>query len=61
MTMAQRNAIQNPATGLMVYQMDNSKGFWFYDGIVWKNVTSSTSANGTGSDAQTLIYTTTGF
>lgn len=62
MTMAQRNAVHNPAEGLMVYQTDSSKGYWYFDGSEWKNVanTSSTST-GTGSDPKTLIYTTSGF
>lgn len=37
MTMNQRNAIQNPAEGLMVYQIDSAKGYWYYDGALWKN------------------------
>ena len=35
MTMEQRNAIQNPAEGLMVYQTDSTKGFWYWDGSIW--------------------------
>lgn len=27
--------IQNPATGLLVYQTDGSEGFWYFDGQVW--------------------------
>jgi hypothetical protein len=37
MTMAQRNNIQNPAEGLMVYQTDSTKGFWYFDGVNWKS------------------------
>jgi trimeric autotransporter adhesin len=32
MTMAQRNAIASPATGLMIYQTDNSPGFYYNSG-----------------------------
>jgi len=41
MTMAQRNAIQNPAEGLMVYQTDFETGFWYFN-TTWKkfNMTS---------------------
>jgi hypothetical protein len=62
MTMNQRIAIQNPAEGLMVYQTDSIKGYWYFDGTEWKNVsTNNNSNNNTGSNNQTLIYTTTGF
>jgi len=43
MTMAQRNAIQNPEEGLMVYQTDSTKGFWYWDGDFWKLVNSKLS------------------
>jgi len=36
MTMSQRTAIQNPAEGLMVYQTDSTKGFWYWDGGKWR-------------------------
>lgn len=39
MTLQQRNAIQNPAQGLMVYQSDMLTGFYFFDGKEWKPVT----------------------
>jgi hypothetical protein len=32
----QRNAINSPATGLMIYQTDGTSGFKFYDGKTWK-------------------------
>lgn len=38
MTLHQRNTIQNPADGLMVYQTDILSGFYFYDGKEWKPV-----------------------
>ncbi|MBT8195517.1 MAG: hypothetical protein HKO56_03465 [Bacteroidia bacterium] len=41
MTEAEKNAIASPATGLMVYQTDNSTGFKFYDGSTWTPVSSS--------------------
>jgi hypothetical protein len=61
MTMTQRNAINNPAEGLMVYQTNGSKGFWYYDGAQWKCVSSTSTGNDSGSNPQTLIYTTSGF
>jgi hypothetical protein len=39
MTEAQRNAIPTPATGLLIYQTDNTPGFYVYDGTVWTAVT----------------------
>jgi len=35
MTLNQRVAIQNPAEGLMVYQIDGDKGFWYYSNSNW--------------------------
>ena len=62
MTMVQRNNIQNPAEGLMVYQTDSTKGYWYFDGSEWKNVTANNNSNNnTGSNNQTLIYTISGF
>ena len=38
MTKALRNAIVNPATGLMVYQTDQAAGTYYYDGAQWTNL-----------------------
>jgi hypothetical protein len=38
MTQTQRNNISSPATGLMVYQTDNTDGFYYYDGAGWKYI-----------------------
>lgn len=35
MTRAQRNDIVNPAGGLIICQIDNSPGFYYYNGINW--------------------------
>ena len=45
MTMKQRLAIATPATGLMVYQTDSTKGFWYYDGTVWATNYKSTAVD----------------
>lgn len=37
MNFTQRTAIVNPPDGLMVYQTDSIKGFWYYDGLKWVN------------------------
>jgi len=38
MTLSQRGGIKNPATGLMVYQIDFFTGFYFFDGANWKSL-----------------------
>lgn len=38
MTVAQRNAISSPATGLMIYQTDAGAGMYVYTGSEWKNM-----------------------
>jgi hypothetical protein len=35
MTLAQKNAIVSPATGLLIYQNDGVSGFWCFNGTVW--------------------------
>lgn len=35
MTFAQRQLIPAPAIGLMIYQTDSVKGFWYFDGTSW--------------------------
>ncbi|MEO5891262.1 MAG: leucine-rich repeat protein [Ferruginibacter sp.] len=37
-TALQRNAIHNPAEGLMVYQTDVLNGFWYFSKGQWKNL-----------------------
>jgi len=41
MSQAQRNAIGAPATGLLVYQTDNTPGFYVYTGSAWTAVAGS--------------------
>lgn len=47
MTLAQRNAIAVPAISLLIYQTDNTPGFYFYDGTTWNPVK---GAGGSGTD-----------
>lgn len=35
MTMTQRDAIATPATGLLIFQTDNTPGFYWYNGAAW--------------------------
>ena len=43
MSQLQRDAITSPATGLMIYQTDNTPGFYFHNGSSWTPVTSNTN------------------
>ena len=66
MTLAQRDAITTPATGLLIFQADDAVGFYYYDGVKWTNLassntTSGSSGSGGGNASKTLIYTTDGF
>jgi hypothetical protein len=46
MTKAQRDAIVSPATGLLIYQTNNSPAFYFFDGSAWTKIaTGSGGAN----------------
>lgn len=45
MTAAQRLAISNPVAGLMVYQIDFTQGFYFFNGMVWNQISVGPSIN----------------
>ncbi|MFN3848006.1 MAG: hypothetical protein ACK4NY_01195 [Spirosomataceae bacterium] len=57
MSLAQRNEIQSPATGLMVYQTDLLSGFYFYNGEKWQALNSSLKSSAV---AETNGWLTTG-
>ena len=61
MTQSQKNAIESPSNGLLVYQTDGTSGFYYYDGSSWTPLKSQSTSSGTGSDTNTLIYTADGF
>jgi hypothetical protein len=48
MTLAQRNIIAVPAVGLLIYQTDNTPGFYYYDGGAWSAVKTSAGGGGGG-------------
>ena len=51
MTLQQRNTIQNPANGLMVFQTDLLSGFYYFDGKEWQPLASKNESNAiTGTD-----------
>jgi hypothetical protein len=62
MTQTQRNAIATPATGLLVFQTDNTPGFYYYNGTAWVPIAGTGGSGSTsGSNGNTLVYTTDGF
>jgi microcystin-dependent protein len=72
MSAAQRGLIASPVAGLLVYQTDVPKGYYFYNGTIWKQMIdkASTAANpptndlltfdGTNWVAKNLIFGSTG-
>ena len=42
MLQTERSAIVSPAEGLLVYQTDGNKGFYYYNGVIWILVASGT-------------------
>lgn len=61
LTQEQKEAISNPANGLLVYQTNNTSGFYYFDGSSWTPLKSQNTSAGSSSDANTLIYTVNGF
>jgi hypothetical protein len=61
MTMVQRNAIQNPAEGLMVYQTDSTKGFWYWDGLEWRNFSTINTNSSTNSVSSKYFFKLNGW
>jgi len=53
MTEVQKDAINAPTTGLLIFQTDEKAGFYYYNGTKWSSI-------GSGGD-NTLLYTTDGF
>ena len=47
MTQTQRNAISTPATGLLMYQTDNTPGFYYYNGTAWTSIGNDNLGNHT--------------
>ena len=60
LTKEQRDAISSPTTSLLIYQSDNTPGFYYYNGSLWKyltNITPGSSSSSTdSSNNTTLIY-----
>jgi hypothetical protein len=58
MTLVQRDAIGSPATGLMVYQTDNTAGFYHYNGSSWVKLDAGGEGNYWSLDGTNLDYPT---
>ena len=50
MTQTQRNAISTPATGLLMYQTDNTPGFYYYNGTAWTSIGNDNLGNHTATE-----------
>ncbi|MBJ6108981.1 hypothetical protein JAO73_08170 [Hymenobacter sp. BT523] len=59
-TSAQRAAIANPVTGLMVFQTNFGRGVYYFDGNVWRNLTTGDLA-ATTATVTTLAGSTVGY
>ena len=57
MTAQQKSGIANPATGLLIYQVDGDTGFYYYNGNGWFLLVNNAAAD----RQKTLIYTIQGF
>ena len=63
MLLAQRNAIPSPAAGLMIYQTDNTPGYYYYNGAGWEELLAgknawSTKGNTATNPVENFIGTT---
>jgi hypothetical protein len=58
MTETQRDSINNPTTGLLVFQNDGTVGFYYYSGVEWTLIGATV---GSTEFDPTLIYITDGF
>ena len=50
MTEAQRDLISSPATGLLIFQTDNTSGFYYYTGSAWTSFGNDIDWTVTGND-----------
>ena len=61
LTQTQRDAITEPATGLMIYQTNQTAGFYFWDGAAWTKIDGVAGPQGTdGADGNDGLQGETG-
>jgi hypothetical protein len=51
MTSAQRDLIATPATGLLIFQTDNTAGYYSFDGTAWVGLGSNNTNNSTNTNS----------
>ena len=56
MTEAEKNAIANPATGLIIFQTDNTTGLWYFDGSSWMQSAGTSGSSITGNAPGDMLY-----
>ena len=60
LTQSERDLISNPSSGLLIFQTDNSPGFYYFDGVEWVNLSTgngSTISVNSQDINNTLLYT----
>jgi len=57
MSLLQRNDINNPANGLLIYQTNSSPGFYFYNNGQWQRLVNNSelSSGGNGASGNTIL------
>jgi hypothetical protein len=60
MTQAQRDIINSPASGLMIYQTDNTPGYYFYNGSAWTQVATGSATNFWSLNGNNIFNSNTG-
>jgi hypothetical protein len=60
MTKTQRDLITTPSTGLLIFQTDNTPGFYYFNGSAWVTFGNNGGSNNSN-NSDTLIYTVKGF
>ena len=45
MLQCQRNLIASPATGVLIYQTDNTPGYYYFNGTAWVQLDSGAASN----------------
>ena len=60
MTQSQRNAIESPAAGLMVYQTDGTAGNYYFNGSAWVYIINATTGTLPVANGGTGVTTSTG-